>query len=280
MRTLTLTAGDMRLEWRCMDSSASERVMVRRGSEWIELARSDPARLGVQSLVFAVAPAGQAEEIPVLAASWEADSERVVLHGRAGDVPIRAIWSAVDGYMRAEVRAEFHEQVALESVRSRYLYAPEGLPYAAVKPLDLVYTPNLRPQEHDVIGDHRFHAPAVVLQKGQLGFAFLPDIAPLAAMRGRRLKTALNYDVRAGAHPVVEYGFLDWRGRDHVYYEHVPGTAVTTSNQELIYGFVLMGSAQAAPAAFHRPVARYYYERRLAPALRARPQQQLRPFDE
>lgn len=41
-----------------------------------------------------------------------------------------------------------------------------------------------------------------------------------------------------------------------------------------------MGSAQAAPASFHRPIARYYFEQHLAPALRARPQQQLRPFDE
>lgn len=122
MRTLTLTAGDMRLEWHCADDGASERVMVRQSTEWIEVARSDPARSGVQSLVFAVAPTGQTEEIPVLAASWEADSERVTLHGHAGNVPVCVTWLAADGYIRAHARATFHEHVALESVRSRYLY--------------------------------------------------------------------------------------------------------------------------------------------------------------
>ena len=41
----------------------------------------------------------------------------------------------------------------------------------------MVFTPNLRPEPDDVIGDQRFHAPAVILQKGSLGFALLPDIA-------------------------------------------------------------------------------------------------------
>lgn len=286
MQVLTLSAGDVRLEWQCRDDGASERVLVRRGDEWVEVAHSDPARPGVQSLVFATASGGRTQEIPVVAEAWDRSTNglQVILHARAGDVPLQVTWwseeEQEEQHIRAEVRVQLSWHINLESVRSRYLYAPEGLPYAAVKPLDLVYTPNLRPREHDVIGDHRFHAPAVVLQKGSLGFAFLPDIGPLKSQRTRRMKTALNYDVLAGTHPVVEYGYLDWQGRDHVYYEHLPGTAVALSNQELVYGFVLMGSGEAEPASSHRPVARYYHGWDLAPALRERPGQQLRPFEE
>ncbi|MGH2388098.1 MAG: hypothetical protein ACRDIE_07820, partial [Chloroflexota bacterium] len=195
-------------------------------------------------------------------------------------MPIEVVWHVAHDFLRVEVMARFDEHIELESVRSRYLFAPAGQPYAAIQPLDLVHTPNLRPEDDDVIGDHRFHAPAVILQKGSMGLAFLPDITQLKVIRGRRIKTALNYDVQAGAYPLLEYGFIDWLGRDHVYYSRRPGTTVPISNQTLIYGFIIMGSAQAEPASFHRPVARYYYQEHLAPTLRAQPEQQLRSFAE
>jgi hypothetical protein len=277
---MQLTAGDLRIEWHTTADGAAERIAVRREDQWIELARSDPARSGVQSLVFQARVEGVMRDIPVAPDRWSADPEQVHLWAHVGDTAIEAIWRVVDDHIRAEVRIRIAEQIDLESVRSSYLYAPAGRPYQAIKPLDLVYTPNLRPLAHDVIGDHRFHAPAVVLQKDSLGFAFLPDIDPLKSMRIRRIKTALNYDVLAGEFPLIEYGFLDWQGRDHVYYEHRPGATIALSNQELVYGFVLMGSAQAEPASYHRPVARYYYERHLAPTLRAQPEQQLQSFDQ
>jgi hypothetical protein len=280
MQPLQLVAGDLRIEWRRAPDGASEQIAVRRDDRWIELARSDGVRPGVQSLVFAAASAGTVREIPVLPDRWEANERRVMLYARAGDVPLQAIWQAEQDYIRVEVRVRIGEHIDLESVRSRYLFAPHGQAYTAIAPLDLVYTPNLRPEACDVIGDHRFHAPAAILQKNSLGFAFLPDIETLGAMRSRRIKTALNYDVLAGTHPLLEYGFLDWQGRDHVYYSHRPGSTVALSNLDLTYGLVLMGSAQAAAASFHRPVARYYHRRHLAPSLRAQPEQQLRPFAE
>ena len=280
MRSLQLIAEDLRMEWRYNAEGVEEHIVVHHAGEWLDLARSDPSRPAVQSLMLTVVADGDVREVPVLADRWEAQPDRVLLHAHADAMPVQMLWRAVNNRIVAEVRLCIGEQVTLESLSSRYLFAPAGQPYAAIKPLDLVFTPNLRPEPDDVIGDQRFHAPAVILQHGALGFAFLPDIEPLKTMRSRRIKTALNYDVLAGAYPIVEYGFMDWEGRDHVYYSHRPGTAIALSNQELVFGFVLMGSANAAPSSFHRPVARYYFDQHLSPALRAHPEQQLRSFAE
>jgi hypothetical protein len=162
---LRLSTGELRVEWRRTPEGASEQIAVRRGDSWIELARSDVDRPGIQSLVFSAAIAGSPREIPVVADRWEAHADRVLVHAHADAVPIQVIWRVAHGHLRVEVRVRFDEHTELESVRSRYLFAPDGQAYAAIQPLDLIHTPNLRPEDDDVIGDHRFHAPAIILQK-------------------------------------------------------------------------------------------------------------------
>ncbi len=280
MQPLRLEAGDLRLEWRAVTGGVEECLAAYDGERWIGLARSDPGRPGIQSLLLSALSAGSPREVPIVPDRWVEQAGRVLLHAHAGAMPAQVVWQSSDDCIRVQVRLRVEDQVDLESLRSRYLFAPAGREYAAIRPLDLVYTPNLRPLDDDVIGDHRFHAPAAILQHDALAFGFLPDIELLKTAPQRRIKTALNYDVRAGAFPIVEYGFLDWQSRGHVYYAHRPGTAVAVSNCELVYGYILMGSARAEPMSFHRPVARYYYRQHLAPALRAHPEQQLRTFDQ
>ncbi|MGH2344114.1 MAG: hypothetical protein ACRDG4_02735, partial [Chloroflexota bacterium] len=66
MEPLRLSTGNLRIEWRRTPEGASEQIAVRRGDRWIELARSDANRPGIQSLVFAAVTAGSLCEIPVI----------------------------------------------------------------------------------------------------------------------------------------------------------------------------------------------------------------------
>jgi len=82
---------------------------------------------------------------------------------------------------------------------------------------DFVYTPNLRPEDDEVIGDHSYRALAAVLQKGSICFAAIPDLDTLA--KHRPIPTALDLDLLA-SEPYLSHGFCTWEPRPHVYYRH------------------------------------------------------------
>ncbi|MCK5572645.1 MAG: hypothetical protein KAJ12_07780, partial [Bacteroidetes bacterium] len=51
----------------------------------------------------------------------------------------------------------------LSYLLSTYSYVPDGRLYREYEPLDFVWTPQLRPDSDDVIADHTFRSPAVML---------------------------------------------------------------------------------------------------------------------
>ena len=138
MGTLELQAGELRLTWQVTADVVHEQISVRRGDTWVEMARSDPSRPGLQSLIFGVVEdpiggssgravtQGQPAEWPVRPVQWDVQPDRVVLQARAEEVPIQITWRAIDGRIHLDVHARFHWAVHLETLRSRYLYAPEG----------------------------------------------------------------------------------------------------------------------------------------------------------
>ena len=60
---LRLSTGELRVEWRRTPEGVSEQIAVRRRDRWIELARSDMDRPGIQSLVFSSATADRCGRI-------------------------------------------------------------------------------------------------------------------------------------------------------------------------------------------------------------------------
>jgi len=96
-------------------------------------------------------------------------------------------------------------------------YLLNSYAFAPGKP-DETWTPGLRPNDGDVIGDHWFRAPAAVLRKGSLAATVMPDLDVLS--ENRPIPTILDLDVANGVTkaPLVSYGFCDHRLSAHVRY--------------------------------------------------------------
>lgn len=71
------------------------------------------------------------------------------------------------------------EAVPFSRIFDRYDFLPAPGDEAG-RELDYVFTPHLRPRDDMVIGDHAFRSPAVMLQRGEVFFALMPDLELLA----------------------------------------------------------------------------------------------------
>lgn len=82
--------------------------------------------------------------------------------------------------LHVDVSASLHEPL-LDYFMSTWEFLPSGAP-------DFVHSPTIKkndprwpgPAEDQVIGDHAFHSPAIVLQKGGLYACMVPDLATRA----------------------------------------------------------------------------------------------------
>jgi len=77
---------------------------------------------------------------------------------------------------------------------------------------EYIWTPSLCPEDRDVIGDHAFRSPAVILQDKANSFSLIPDLETLGVQRDR-IKMFMSLDDGK-----VSIGFADYECRPHVYY--------------------------------------------------------------
>jgi hypothetical protein len=155
---------------------------------------------------------------------------------------------------------------------------PRGKNYSEMQPLDFIWTPNLKPLPGDMIADHVFRSPALMLQKDSLFVALIPDLQHL--IRHRAMPAALdfqlprlNYDDSIGhapdslaeadssqallkriaalearhAAPLLSFGFWPWKTRDHVYYQPDSTRAPVLQDTEVSYAYYLWLDHRAAP---------------------------------
>ena len=189
----------------------------------------------------------------------------------------------------------------IEALLSSYNFVPRGKSFGEIQPLDFIWTPNLRPMPNDIIGDHVFRSPALMLQKDSVFVALIPDLQYLVKHRAMPLamdfqlpqspqpdSTAKNDSTRGGiapvsdpadAAPLLSFGFWPWKTRDHVYYQPDSTQAPQLENAEISYAYYLWLDYRAvpfmrstnpkskiAPAAF-RPVVDFLWEK-FSPAYR------------
>ncbi|MHC4872227.1 MAG: hypothetical protein ACYTFY_10315 [Planctomycetota bacterium] len=80
-----------------------------------------------------------------------------------------------------------------------------------------IWTPNLCPEENDVVGDHAFRSPAVIVQDKSNSFSLVPDLDSLSLQRkGPGLKTFMFFNKELQQ---VSFGFADYEPRKHLYYK-------------------------------------------------------------
>jgi len=182
----------------------------------------------------------------------------------------------------------------VEALLSSFNFAPRGKSYGDIQPLDFIWTPNLRPLPNDIIADHVFRSPALMLQKDSVFVALIPDLPYLVKHRAMPLamdfqlpqpdssagKDSTRRDISpAQAAPLLSLGFWPWKTRDHVYYQPDSTLAPILENTEISYAYYLWldhraapltrstnAKGQFAPAAF-RPVVDFLWEK-FSPAYR------------
>ena len=176
----------------------------------------------------------------------------------------------------------------VEALLSSYNFVPRGKSFGEIQPLDFIWTPNLRPLPDDIIADHIFRSPALMVQKDSVFVALIPDLQYL--VKNRALPLAFDFQlpqpdsVRPAfapgqTAPLLSFGFWPWKTRDHVYYQADSTRAPQLENTEISYAYYLwldhraapyIGSTNAksklAPAAF-RPIVHFQWEK-FAPAYR------------
>jgi len=158
----------------------------------------------------------------------------------------------------------------VEALLSSFNFSPRGKSYSDMRPLDFIWTPNLRPQLNDVIADHVFRSPAIMLQKDSIFVALIPDLQYLVKHRAMPMamdfllpplrqpdstsvkKDSLQQTVsavidRTSSAPVLTFGFWPWKTREPGYYQPDSTRAPKLQETEISYAYYLWLEPRAAP---------------------------------
>lgn len=207
------------------------------------------------------------------------------------------------GHFEVEVRAELDEPT-LDYLMQSFAFALPGCPEFVHSPTAKLDDPRSGPARDQVIGDHAFHAPALILQQGGLFAALVPDLDlinrhPVPSPDARRtqqvarnrfsvpieddkytLPTALDLNVRSGLtdRPVFSFGMMDFVVGHHVRYQRRNDASMQRQLgvATLCFGFDLFLGADERPGRGYQGVARHQWQRYGRPLAR-RPHLPLSP---
>jgi hypothetical protein len=219
---------------------------------------------GFSQAVHHTLPNGDQSVLFTIEKSGTRLTKRVTLHGE-------------DDYFRVEVTCSIAEPTGVSHILSTYAFVPDGAAEAHRCFPDFVFTPQLRPEEGDVIGDHTFRSPALILQRKTLFAALVPDITAID-VRDRQIQSAADVRVDSGSVPMVSYGLLPWVKRAHVYYSHADSMAVQLRDTTVRFGYFLFLRADAPEQCGYRRVVRFLWEEFGRKSLTSAPSPQQEPF--
>jgi hypothetical protein len=165
-------------------------------------------------------------------------------------------------HVRVDDRIDSLAEVA--ALLSTYTFLPDGRGSEAGLP-DFTWTPQLRPDADDVIADHTFRSPAVILQRGALAAALVPDVGLIIPWRS--IQTAADLQVTSTDAPFLSYGAQNWRQRSHVFYTHSDKMTSQFYEGRFWYGYYLWVTARAPERSAFRSVVRFDWETWGAPNL-------------
>jgi len=164
----------------------------------------------------------------------------------------------------------------LSYLLSTYSYLPDGKPFDRYRPLDFVWTPQLRPDSDDVIADHTFRSPAVMVQNDSFFCALIPEVERIQPWRS--IQTSADLQVLAPEAPLLSYGAMNWRTRSHVFYTHSDKMTTQLVDGRFSYGYSLYMDAGAERGSGFRAILRFLWEGRGRRNLLDSPSPQGAPF--
>jgi hypothetical protein len=200
--------------------------------------------------------------------------------------------------LHVEVAASLHEPL-LDYFISTWEFLPLGAPDFVHSPTTKKDDPRSGPAADQVIGDHAFHSPAIVLQKGGLYACMVPDLAMINAYAvpssdARRtqavarnqfsapiidefytMPTALDLNAKSGltAQPVFSYGMMDFVVGHHIRYQRVNDASMVRhlAKPEIRYGYDLLVGAEMPEGAAYQIATRHIWQRYGQPQFRDQP---------
>ncbi|MGB6122230.1 MAG: hypothetical protein WBG80_09995 [Bacteroidota bacterium] len=164
----------------------------------------------------------------------------------------------------------------LSYLLSSYSYVPDGKTFDEYRPLDFVWTPQLRPDSDDVIADHTFRSPALMVQHDSFFCALIPEVERIQPWRS--IQTSADLQVLAPEAPLLSYGAMNWRTRSHVFYTHSDKMTTQLVEGRFSYGYTLYLDAGAEKRSGFRAILRFLWEGRGRKNLLDSPSPQGAPF--
>ena len=245
------------------------------------------------------------------------NSVTVKLSGQSGNTPLEQLITLDQDqdYFHIEAGAELIGQPA------KLDYLLSSFTFNLDKPPSFVHTPGLKydnedsgqdrfellPARDHIIGDRSFHAPAVILQEGNLFAALVPDLNAInkyavQSPDARRsiniprnkfsvpfendkytMPTGLDLNVQSGLtqKPVLTYGLMDNIIAHHIHYQRVNDSTMirTLNSNQVKYAFDLFVGADVLENTGFQRVATHQWEQFGQPVFNNRPHLAF-PFEE
>lgn len=142
----------------------------------------------------------------------------------------------------------------LEYALSSHAFLPDGAKLSTYHLPDMLFAPALRKGADQVIGEHFFRAPAVMLQEGRIFAALVPDLQILAVDHPAQAIIDLDGENGIADAPLLSYGFCRHRLSGHVTFTHRPGETMRAPKRlHFAYDLILRADAPELlkPATLH-----------------------------
>ena len=167
-------------------------------------------------------------------------------------------------FARIQISYRIEVRTKLQHLLSTYSFAPVGRPYADYKPLDFIFSPQLRPEPDHVIADHTFRSPALILQKDRSFAALVPDVRTID-VKTRALRATADLQIESTEKPFFSFGLQNWAPESyrlrntHVYYASTDTLAPAVQDTTVSFGFLLFIRADAPPQQGFQEIVRYHW---------------------
>lgn len=248
-----------------IDSAYRETYYARQGEDWTEILSSGSSLRPEPSLK---------QDGEMVLAAYESVEEIEGLAQGAGlqltcRTPAGVIWKTIkllegESFARIGLSYRIEKKARLQSLWSTYSFTPDGKKYESYKPLDFVFTPQLRPESEHVIADHVFRSPALMMQEQGYFAALVPDIGTID-VKDRLIRTTGDLQIETTDRPFFSYGLQNWipepyRLRNtHVFYVSPDSLAPVLSDTTISIAFQLFLRADASPREGFREVVRHHW---------------------
>lgn len=257
--------GSIKVEVQKIAGKWQETYLVREGKVWKEILVSGSTRRSEPSLQ---------QNGVVVQAGFE-KATRSEIEGRQqiiqltsitpeGEIHKTIVLERGKPYVKTSLSYRVWKTVRLQSLLSTYSFSPEGRQFNDYKPLDWVFTPQLRPDSAHVIADHTFRSPALMVQEKGSFAALVPEVESIN-VRGRGIRTCGDLQVETAEKPFFSYGLQNWipepyRLRDtHVFYTSPDSLAPELTDTTVSVSFLLFLRGDAAEREGFRDVVRYHW---------------------